>query len=308
MLNSHKAPHAGNSYRYIFLGASGRIGRLLRAVWSLGDARNLQVDWQFRHEMPELKNTLTWPDFSVLDPLLRHTDLFGDIDGFFVFLGDAQKASQTNESALTAHVTLVEQALNAAASIDVRRVIVASSSAVYGAGHGVPFHESDVLEPVNAYGVAKCEMEKVCRARANTLGIDLCFLRIGNVAGADALLGSAALWQQGDAPVVLDIFPDGQGPRRSYIGPQSLAFVLSGLAQQSGLLADVINVAAPQSVSMNALLDAAGIDWQARYVAASPLQDIALNCSLLEELVLVTNADSAPSNIIGQWRIALGAR
>jgi nucleoside-diphosphate-sugar epimerase len=274
----------------------------------LGDAQNLQVDWQFRHEMPELENTLTWPDFLVLDPLLRHTDLFGDIDGFFVFLGDAQKASQTNESALTAHVTLVEQALNAAAAIDVRRVIVASSSAVYGAGRGVSFRESAVLEPVNAYGVAKCEMEKVCGARANILGIDLCFLRIGNVAGADALLGPAALWQQGDAPVVLDIFPDGQGPRRSYIGPQSLAFVLSSLAQQSGPLVDVINVAAPQSVSMNALLDAAGIDWQARHVAPSPLQEIALNCSLLEELVLVTNDDSMPSNIIDQWRIALGAK
>lgn len=296
------------SLRFIFLGASGRIGRLLRTIWPSDDGQGPQVDWQLRHAKYGHKNALIWPDLSVLDPLSNHVEMCGGIDGFFVFLGSTQSTCKTEENTMLEHVTLVEAALDAAVSANISRVIVASSSAVYGAGQGKPFQEDDVLDPVNAYGAAKCEMEKTCRAHARMIGIDLCFLRIGNVAGADALLGNAAHWKQGDAPVKLDIYPDGDGPRRSYIGPKSLANVMSGLALQLGPLPEVINVAAPQSVSMNALLDAASIGWEARHVAASPLQTIMLDCRQLEDLSLITKADSSPLGIINQWRAAMGAR
>jgi nucleoside-diphosphate-sugar epimerase len=79
-------------------------------------------------------------------------------------------------------------AVAAAAQLEIQRVLLASSSAVYGTHSDAPFTETDPLVPVNDYGRAKQVMEQICHARAHATGVALCCLRIGNVAGADALL------------------------------------------------------------------------------------------------------------------------
>jgi nucleoside-diphosphate-sugar epimerase len=293
--------------RFVFLGASGRIGRLLRAIWSEEATTNLCIDWQFRCPQPASADTLIWSNLAELDPLLDHASLVGGLDGLFVFLGASQTGDKTNTAQMAVNVSLVDLAIKAAAVAKIPRVIVASSSAVYGGGHGVPFHENSVLRPVNAYGEAKRDMETLCHAQAAAYGIDVCMLRIGNVAGADALLGGAAEWRSGDEPKQLDVYPDGDGPRRSYIGPASLARVLEQLALAPKPLAQAINVAALQGVSMNALLDAAGIAWQPRPVPASSLQDIVLDCSRVKALSAIEASDGTAEVIVAQWRRALEA-
>lgn len=301
-----KSLSQSSTKRFVFLGASGRIGQLLRAVWR--DNADLCMDWQFRTAKTNTENAFIWPHLAELDPLLTHATAVGGLDGLFVFLGASRAGDKTDAAQMALNVSLVDQALKAAAAAQIPRVIIASSSAVYGGGHGVPFQESDALDPVNAYGKAKQEMETLCRLRAAEFGIEVCVLRIGNVAGADALLGAAADWRTGDAPRQLDIYPDGDGPRRSYIGPSRLAQVLRSLALRVEPLAQVVNVAAPRPVSMNALLDAAGIDWEPRYVPASPLQDIVLDCSRLESLSDIDCSDGDATNLVAQWRTALEAQ
>jgi UDP-glucose 4-epimerase len=290
--------------RFAFLGASGRIGRLLRAVWGDENASDLRIDPQLPNPKTVFPNGFVWSDMAMLDPFLDHTNAVGGLDGVFVFVG---ATGHGDPAQMALNVSLVEHAMQAAAAAKIPRVIVASSAAVYGGGTGRPFRESDTLAPVNGYGAAKQDMEKRCSARAHALGIEVCILRIGNVAGADALLGNAVNWRSGDAPVQLDIYPDGTGPRRSYIGPKDLASVLKGLALCPAPLAPVINIAAPDAVAMDALLDAAGIDWLPRKVAASPLQNIVLDCVLLETLSFLEATASAPAQIVAQWRRAVGA-
>lgn len=290
--------------RFAFLGASGRVGKLLRAVWAKERDPDLRIDWQFRNPEDVCSNGFEWADMALLDPFLDHAKSVGGLDGLFVFVG---ATGQREPAQLALNVSLVTQAMQAAAAAKIPRVIVASSAAVYGGGTGRPFCESDTLAPINRYGAAKRDMEKSCRELSQASGIDVCMLRIGNVAGADALLGNAVNWRPGDEPIPLDIFPDGSGPRRSYIGPESLAQVLKALALSPLPLAPVLNVAAPQCVSMDALLDAAGIAWTPKHVEASPLQNILLDCKRLEALAFFDASASEPMQIVSQWRRAVEA-
>lgn len=307
MTNTATHPTVDAPKRFVFLGASGRIGRLLRAIWPKDTQSGLVVDWQFRQAQSSAADVLIWPCLADLDPLLDHATSVDGVDGLFVFLGASRSGDKSDPDQMSLNVSLVDLALKAAVAAQIPRVIIASSSAVYGGGQDEPFDENSPLHPANAYGAAKQDMEALCRARAEAHGIEVCLLRIGNVAGADALLGPAQGWMSGDAPLTLDMYPDGDGPRRSYIGPISLADVLECLALGAAPLPQVLNVAAPQSVSMNALLDVAQIAWQSRAVAASPFQNIVLDCARVTAVSNLAILDGTPEVIVAQWRRAVEA-
>jgi nucleoside-diphosphate-sugar epimerase len=291
--------------KYIFLGASGRIGQLLQSVYSQDTIPSIDIKWQYRHPQSNLRDIIVWPDFSDPTPVVDYARSVGGIDGLFVFSSPAAGADRQTPQALSLNITLVEQVIQAAKFAQIPRVIVASSSAVYGVGKGSAFSEQDTLSPANPYGQAKSEMEKRCTALAQELGVELCLLRLGNIAGADALLGAGLMRSHNNGPVSLDIFPDGCGPQRSYIGPQSLLTVLCDLAAFSDTLPLVLNVAAQNPVSMNAILDAAGIPWIARYVAASGAQNIILDCQKLARLLPAARSDNSAREIVEQWYKAL---
>lgn len=180
-------------------------------------------------------------------------------------------------------------------------VLLCSSGAVYGRAAG-PWRETDSPRPETAYGRAKLEMENLARnSRRNVT-----CLRIGNVAGADALL--PRLNEPG--PVALDRFADGQGPRRSYIGPRTLARVLAELIGRSatGPLPPVLNVAAPGTVAMADLLDAAGAEWHWQPAPPSALPDLTLDVSCLAGLVALDAAEGTPRELVAQWRSFLEGR
>ena len=64
------------------------------------------------------------------------------------------------------------------------RLIFSSSAAVYGAGCGRPFAESDPCLPVNPYGGTKLAMEQTLTHAAPALGLGYFCLRYFNAAGA----------------------------------------------------------------------------------------------------------------------------
>ena len=130
-------------------------------------------------------------------------------------------------------------------------------------------------------------------------------LRIGNVIGADALIGGADA-----AEVVLDPVP-GQagGPQRAAIGPVALARVLEGLAARAlagHALPDLLNIAAPGAVAMADLLQAAGLPW--RYGPENPhvLARAAMDTSRLEALLPGLAGDGSAADMVAQWRSLAG--
>jgi UDP-glucose 4-epimerase len=187
--------------------------------------------------------------------------------------------------------------LRAARAAEVERVLLASSAAVYGDMRGA-LSEERACYPLSSYGRAKLEMEQEAADLASRWGMSVTSLRIGNVAGADAILGG---WRDG---MEIDTLPDGSTPRRSYIGPRTLARAMRAAAF-AAKLPPVLNIAAPGTVAMGDLLDAAGLPWAPRPPLRAVIARVALSTDRLEKLMAFTPENSTPEGIVTEWRAHL---
>lgn len=283
------------------MGATGRIGTILRRAWpEIWPARRpvppadapdrppapaAGPAWQTRRPMPG-------PGWVTVDPLSDPAGLARAAAGRAAILCLSGVAPGRGGD-MDDNIALALAALEAAARTGAR-VLLASSAAVYGAREGL-LSEATPPAPLSEYGRAKAGMERRAAARAAELGVPLSVLRIGNVAGADAILGG---WRAG---FVLDRFADGRTPRRSYVGPLTLARVLGVLAGR-GDLPGVLNLAAPGLVEMGALLDAAGLGWTPRPAPDTAIAEVELDVTALRRLAGFDAAESDAPVMVAQWR------
>ncbi|WP_333828364.1 NAD-dependent epimerase/dehydratase family protein [Pararhodobacter sp.] len=274
----------------VVTGASGRVGRLLAAGWARSGVPVLlqrRGDAALTQGLDELR----WSPLEGAAPLIDRVQRHGAPRAMLVLAG----ATPGTGRDLSLNRPLTEACLAAALAAGIGRVLVTSSSAVYGGGRAQPWGESDPAQPTTPYGEAKAAAEAACtlwRAR----GLEVCCLRIGNVAGADALLLRAG------GPLAIDRFADGGGPVRSYIGPGSLARVLRALACAPGPLPETLNIAAPVPVAMTDLASAAGLDWRWQPAPPSAVARFTLDCRALAALVPFDDAESTAATIAAQWK------
>ncbi|MFA3920766.1 NAD-dependent epimerase/dehydratase family protein [Ruegeria hyattellae] len=274
----------------LVLGATGRLGRVLQQCWQASAG---PVLWQARRKpalIPKLAPALNW---TLFDPLQDPDTLSGAMQGRSALLCLAGVIPGRGAD-LHQNTTLAEAAIRAAEGTGAR-VLLASSAAVYGDRAGL-LSEDLPPQPVSAYGHAKVRMEARSRALARELGVELCVLRIGNIAGLDAILGG---WRPG---FELDVFGDGHSPRRSYIGVQSLARVLAGVLA-APRLPDTLNIAAPEVVEMGALLDAAYLRWTPRPAPGSAIAEVRLDTRALQQIAPVPAEQVDPVQMVAQWRV-----
>lgn len=275
--------------RLLVIGGTGRLGRLLQRAFATPSGAGVQPVWQTRGA----PGPGTW---LRVDPLTEPDALAAAAARADVILHLAGAVSGGPEG-LARHTDLALATVRAAGG---RPVFVASSAAVYGAGPPPDpergWSEADPCRPASRYGAAKCAMEQ---AVAGCPGVTV--LRIGNVAGADALFGHAAP----DGGRVLDCFADGSTPRRSYIGPRALTRALARLtriAGAGGVLPQTLNLALPGVVSMDGLLDAAGARWQIRPAPGGAIAEVRLDVSRAVGLGLIPAAPARAPMIVGDLR------
>ncbi|WP_147111991.1 NAD(P)-dependent oxidoreductase [Tateyamaria sp. syn59] len=250
--------------RTVILGAGGKLGRLLRPRWPES------VEWTTR-------KTLDINDAAQLSRALTGAD------AVFCLAG----VTPSSDQPMDWNINLAQQTLDAAQGA---HVFLFSSAAVYGALPGA-LSETGPTSPQSDYATAKLEMERMAHEHSNPCTV----LRLGNVAGADAILGG---WKQG---FTLDRFPDGRTPARSYIGPGRLAQVLHRLARTPDL-PPTLNVSAPGAVCMGDLLDAAGLDWEPRPAPARTIAKVHLDTTLVEGIYPFVPTDSTASGIVQDWK------
>lgn len=246
------------------LGAGGKLGQLLKPRWP-GEAV-----WTTRS------------DVDISDPAALARALAG---AYVVFC--LAGVTPGSDVPMGLNTTLARQTLDAAQGA---HVFLFSSAAVYGALPG-PLAEDGPTSAQSPYGETKLEMERMAAKHPNPSTS----LRLGNVAGADAILGG---WKPG---FQLDQFPDGTTPSRSYIGPGKLAQVLNQIAQSSDL-PTVMNVAAPNPVQMGDLLDAALLKWTPRPATDRTIAQVRLDTTVLERFTSFTDSDSTASGIVTDWK------
>lgn len=232
----------------LMLGSNGQLGHILSAF-----ARAEGLDWKGQARQPPAD--LIWSG-AFSDPALS-TALSGGVHTLINLIGVTPgNADRVNMDAM--NVRFVTDLLAFAADAGVAHVVLASSAAVYGAAAQSPLCETTPLAPVTDYGKSKALMEDAALEwAARNGGPAVTILRIGNVAGADALLRSARRYA-GHKPMPLHVLRDGSAPVRPYIGPLDFFSALRAIAnrQTTGGHVDVFNLAHPVPLALDALLSA----------------------------------------------------
>lgn len=303
----HGAQGDAEGPRALVLGANGRLGRLLARAWASGaeppGGPRLRVIRQMR-QRPSGPRSFAGEgpgaDAPLLfDPLAEPGALAAAVAGADVVLSLAGPTHPDADH--TAHAALARAVLAARdAGARAVPVLLMSSAAIYGRAGG-SLDERAPGAPETAYGRGKLAMERVAAAAGGPVHV----LRLGNVAGADALLGGA----RPGRPVVLDRFADGTTPLRAYVGPASLARILAALlarASEDGGLPAVLNVATGQ-VEMRALLEAAGLPWTPRPAPADAIAEVRLATARLDALVPSPPEARTAAGMVAEWRRLAGA-
>ncbi len=293
-----------NAFPTLLVGASGRVGRMVLHHWPRM-AAGVPLMVSQRQPAAGVAGAFQWAPLEGPRGLLDHLSRIepGSAPATLLMLAGITPGPNVDETAMAGNRLLAEACIAAARAAGIARVLLASSSAVYGVDPaGVAFAETTPPRPTSAYGRAKLDMEAVGSAARET-GLEVCILRIGNVAGADALLAPLTGRPVDPArPLRIDGFADGLGPLRSYIGPGTLARVLAVLAQHPVPLPRILNLAAPAPVRMVDLARAAGWPFELTAAPANASQNITLDCSLLTRLCPMTKDDSLPNVMVRQWK------
>ncbi len=266
--------------RVLVLGATGRLGRMVRWGWQ-GDHR-LAPLWQGR----DTPSGATWRQFDILCEPAALEEACAEADVVLCLAGITPASAEPLDLNTDLGLAVVKATS--------KPVLLASSASVYGrAGR---CREVDVPLPIAPYGEAKLAMERKVLAAAT--GPVTC-LRIGNVAGADQILGRTVT----GGPVTLDSFNDGRTPARSYIGPLSLSRVLAELCLMAPQgLPNTLNVAAPGIVEMGELLDAIPYPWQQRPAPPEAIAEVLLDTDRLNRFIALDPSSGRAETLVQEWR------
>lgn len=253
--------------RILVTGATGRLGRLLGHVWGRDGAVFLGRD--------------RWDILCQPSPSMGPGDVVLDLAGCI-------RGEVSQNAEIARHVAR-------AAALAGAGLAYMSSAAVYRGGTD-DMREGDDPAPGTAYGFSKVEAEAAVLASHPRPLI----LRLGNVAGADSLLGGL----QAGVPARLDpVRGSLGGPIRSYIGPLTLAKCLSALLAKvaaEASLPTILNLAQPGPVTMAGLLQAAGHDFHFGPERAGVLDRMGLDTGLLQSVMPVLPA--SPEGLVAEWR------
>ena len=274
--------------RVLVTGATGRVGTLLRAAWMMAPPARFLPVWQTRVARGD--GWLFWDILGTRCPdMTPAPDVIVNLAG----------APPTRPDALADNLDLARAAHETAVRFGSRHLFLASSAAVYAPDHPGLMAESRKLRPVTPYGRAKADME---RAALCWTGPAITILRIGNVVGADALLGAA----RPDHPVRLDPVPGHLGgPERSWIGPATLADALGSLIVQALAatpLPRVLNLAQTPARTMGEMLDAAWIPWHFGPHNPRVAGRVALAGSRLTHTLPMPLPPADPARMVAEWR------
>lgn len=250
------------------LGASGKIGRMFRAIWSDLDGGAHDLIPVFRKPC-QLDKAIFWEPGKPFPELPKATAV---IALWGVTGNCAEQLAMNSVLALAAN--------DFAKRVGAGRVFHFSSAAIYHPQAG-PISEDSEPGPISLYGESKLRMEQDLNALA-TKTSDCPYsviLRVGNVAGAERLFSNL----RPGGTVTLDRFSDGTGPSRSYVAPSDLVrsiLCLLRLKQPPR----VVNIAAPRPTHMEDIIRAAGgkVEWRSAVEGAVPI--VWLDTSKIEEI------------------------
>jgi UDP-glucuronate 4-epimerase len=137
----------------------------------------------------------------------------------------------------------------------VRKLIFASSSSVYGGVREIPYHETQLIVPISPYAASKAAGEALCSAYAETWGFDIVSCRFFTVYGPRqrpdmAIARFARLMELGEA---ITVYGDGSSARDYTF----VADIVSGLlsALRLNCRHEVLNLGSSVPITLNRVIE-----------------------------------------------------
>jgi nucleoside-diphosphate-sugar epimerase len=152
------------------------------------------------------------------------------------------------------NVLVTQRLLEAAVGVGRPRVILASSSSVYGNPRALPCREETALAPVSPYGVTKAAAEQLCRLYGAVHDLPVTILRLFTVYGPRQRpdMAFSRFFQALQRREEITIFGDGRQTRDfTYVDDVVAAF---GRALRQGRAGGVYNVAGGSRTSLREAL------------------------------------------------------
>ena len=255
------------SRRVLVTGGAGFIGsNLVRALLERGDTVRVLDNFATgnRANLDGLED-----DVEVIEGELRSYErVHNAVRGVEVVFhqGALPSVPRSVQDPLTTSAVTIEGTLNvllAARDEDVRRVVFASSSSVYGNSGTLPRTETQQPDPISPYAVAKLAAERYCVSFSRVYGLETVALRYFNVFGPRQNPHSqyAAVM-----PLFFSAIQDGRPVPIHGDGSQSRDFTYVANVVEANILAaaasdavgTVLNVATGRQTSVNELADAIG--------------------------------------------------
>ena len=268
---------AQSPQRWLVTGVAGFIGsHLLEALLGCGQSvvgvDNFSTG---KHEnlkaVEGLVGPTNWQRFTMLEGDVRNQDACLEAcEGIDYVLHQAALVSvprslEVPDQTAAINVLGFANVLAAAHRHRVRRVVYASSSAVYGAASGLANKEADLGEPLSPYALSKLENELHARMYSKLFGLSTAGLRYFNAYGPrqSACGGYAAvipLWvEAGLQGKECCIFGDGTATRDfCYVGDIVQANMRAATAQLGRWEGSCFNVGTGHPVTMKELHHALG--------------------------------------------------
>lgn len=147
--------------------------------------------------------------------------------------------------------------LEAANLLEIKKIIAASSAAVYGNPKTVPVSETDSLNPLSPYGQSKLDMEKLMKIYSEKYDFHCVCLRFFNVFGIGQTNTYAGVitkfFQKISENDSLEIFGDGENTRDFVFVDDVADAILKTILNIENLKFEIFNVGTGVSISINEL-------------------------------------------------------
>ena len=248
---------------YLVTGGGGFIGsHIVRAL--VQDGKQVRVldnsSSGSRSRLSDIQSDVDWQDGDIRD-VAAVKKACQDVEVVFHHAAVASVPQSVAHPEMTheVNVTGTLNILRIAQVSGVRRVLFASSSAVYGDLPTTPKHEMLPTRPISPYGVQKLAAEAYCRVWHKVYGLETVSFRYFNVFGPhqDPQSDYAAVIPRfitavlaGNAPI---IYGDGE-QSRDFIPVQDVVAINLLAAHQPSVIGQVFNVGRGTSLTLNQLI------------------------------------------------------